>query len=436
MIKGIIQKYYRYRHVAYACLIALLLSLCGYFTNNWPILTGEHLGMYTFFEWGKNLFNTYILNTHEDDYSGALFVNTSMDKDLIDILEDGDTVGNTDITDRHKLLEFLKLLEHTNYKYVVIDIRFAEELATKKDTTDIDKRLFEQIKSMKRCVVATNRGIKLLGGLESKAAMASYKSTVVATNFIRYEYFDSIPSIPLHVYNELQKEQGLDTINYKHASWSIFNEGCSLCQNTVFLKFSSKGFSQFNQITTELGNPVFTGDSTFVQKFNYHNLGYYTDPLISKKLPKNEVLDMITGDMKEAGNGDRPIVFIGNILEELHDTYAGLQPGVIILYNAIKALQDGKHKVSIIHAILLFALYFIMVLFVLKDKSTMDLLPDSIKSRFPFLFFISKLLTLTVALVVIDIIILKYFGITNNFIPTVILLNTIKLYNQLKKAIS
>lgn len=420
MIKGIIQKYYRYRHVAYACLIALFLSICGYFTNNWPILTGKTLSLYTTLEWVKD-----ILDTKDDDYSGALFINTSMDKQIIDIYDSGVRSGNTEITDRRKILEFLKLLEQTDYKYIVIDIRFAEGLT--QDSNSIDKALAEKIKSMKRCVVATHRDIKLFGGLESKAALADYKSTVTETNFTRYEYFDSIPSIPLHVYNELQKEQGLDTINYKHASWSIFNEGYSLCQNTVFLKFSSKGFPILKKQQTEFGNSI------YIEKHRYLNLGHdFVDHLDKGQSPA-EMREQLEAYMKQAGNGEAPIVFIGNIQEDLHDTYAGLQPGVIILYQAIKALQEGKHKVKFLHALFLFVIYVIVSLLILKDKSIMDFFPRKLRLRFPFFFFISKFITLTTILLIVDIVDIKYFGITTNFIIAVILLNTIKLFIQFKK---
>lgn len=416
-----IRKIIKDRYVVISFFIAILLSVFGYFANNWALFTGETLSLYT------NILDI------EDDYTGVLFVNTSMDKQLIDVYEEGIKIGKTEITDRRKLLEFLKLLKRTDYKYVVIDIRFAEELAST-DSVDqqIDKQLFDLIKSMDRCVVATHRDIKLLGGLESKAALADYKSTVTSTNFVRYEYFDGIPSIPLKVYNEMQKDQGLDTINYSRSSslFGLYSEGGRLCQNSLFLEFSSKGFPQLKKIWTELG------DSMIIEKYNYRNIGFdYINYLDSGK-SENKVLTLLEGSMKEAGKGEMPIVFIGNLQEDLHDTYAGLQPGVIILYKALLALQEGRHIVNPLRVVFLFFVYFFICFFILKDKSLVNFIPEKIKRKIPFIILVCQFLTLTFLLIVIDIIDIKFFGVTTNFILVVIIFNSLKFYVQLKKAIN
>ena len=414
------------RHVVLSVVVSIILVFLGYFTNNWPLFTGEDLNIYTRMEILRNFFDS-----KDDDFSGAFFVNTSMDKQLINVYEDGYQVGKTEITDRRKLLEFLKLLEQTEYEYLVIDLRFAEELACQDSAgLEIDRQLAEQIKSMDRCVVATHRNINLFGGLETKAALADYKSTVTATNFVRYEYFDNIPSIPLHVYNEINKSQKLDTINYHNSTslLSTYDEGGWPCQNSLFLEFSSKGFPQLKKIQTEIG------DSIFIEKYNYRNLGFdFVDHLDNGKLPKEEIIEMLQNNLKEAGNGKRPIVFIGNILEDLHDTYAGLQPGVIILYKAICALQEGRHIVNPFRMLTLFVIYFLVCLFILKDKTIVYLLPKKLNNKFPFFMFLLQLANLSIILFIIDIIDIKIYGVTTNFIFVTLFFNLLKLYIQFKK---
>ena len=55
----------------------------------------------------------------------AVFVNVSYDKMLItDTVEVPDTNRKRAITDRKRLLDFLKKVENTNYRYLFIDIRF------------------------------------------------------------------------------------------------------------------------------------------------------------------------------------------------------------------------------------------------------------------------------------------------------------------------
>lgn len=423
-----IPKHLLTRNVLKSLAISVVLIIIGYFSNNWPLFTGENLSLYTRMEFIRNLFDS-----QEDDFSGAFFVNTSMDKQLIDVYEDGYQVGKTEITDRRKLLEFLKLLEKvdTAYEYIVIDLRFVEGLACQDSIgAKTDSQLFEQIKSMDQCVVATHHDLKLLGGLEPKAALADYKSTVTATNFVRYEYYDSIPSIPLHVYNELRKSSGLDTIRHttSNSLFGLYNEGGHLCQNSLFLEFSSKGFPKLKKLHTELG------DSIFIEKFNYRDLGFdFIDHLDSGVIPEEEILESLEGCMKEAGQGRKPIVFIGNVLEDLHDTYAGLQPGVVILYKAIRALQEGKHLVNTWHYLILFFTYFLLCLFILKDKTVFNLLPQKFKERWPFLMILFQLSSLSAVLVIIDIIDIKWFSTTTNFVVIAFIFNILKLYVQFNK---
>ena len=408
------------KHVKISFIVAILLSVLGYFTNNWALFTGETLSLYTFIEWGRNLLE------EDDDYSGAFFVNTSMDKQLIDVYRDGNIVGQTAVTDRHKLLKFLKLLKQTDYEYVVIDISFAEELSRDSDSVGvkIDTELFDLIKSMDRCVVATSREMKLLGGLKSKAALATYKSTVNASNFVRYEYFDSIPSIPIKVYNDIRKGQGLDTIDYSNGV--LYHEGGRLCQNSLFLEFSAKSFSKTKKAQTELGNFM------IIEKNNYRDIGFdYLDNM--EIFSEEEVLKNLQAEMKEYSKEGRPIVLIGNLTEDLHNTYAGLQPGVIILYKAIRALQEGRHIVNPFNVLFLFVAYFLICLFILKDKPLSLPIPREVRFKYPFVALMCQFISLSMILLVLEFIEITFFNVTTNFILTILLFNTLKLYVQFKK---
>ena len=415
------------RQVSYAFLIALLLSVFGYFSNNWVIFSSEELNLYTSIESLRKIFES-----DDAEYRGALFVNTSMDNALVDVYDSsgGYVIGNTKITDRRKLLEFLKLLEGTDYAYLVIDINFPQEL-THKDSVgkQLDNKLIEQIKRMERCVVATHRDIVLMGNLEHKAALADYKSTVTATNFTRYKYFEEIPSIPLHVYNEIRKSQGADTVACCFASsyLGFYWEGNKLCQNSVFLKFSSKGFPQLSKIRTEIGNLI------NVEQYNYRNLGSDFIDHLDYGLPREEIQEDLKSYLKDAGNGKRPIVFIGNLQEDLHDTYAGLQPGVIILYNAIKALFEGRHLVNPLRFICIFLVYFIISLFILKDRELLYFIPDKFRRRYPFIHILLQFITISTVLLIIDIIDISIFNVTSNFFLTILFFGIIKLYISFKK---
>jgi len=406
-------------------LIATFLTICGYFSNNWGLFTGEDLALHTCIEWHKR-----ICCDNRDDYHGALFINTSFDKELIPVYDKNFEIGKTEITDRRKLLDFLRLLSQTDYAYTIIDLRFAEELSHRDSIgKQVDAELFDFIKSMRNCVIATHRNIKLIEDLNSKAALADYKSTVTSTNFIRYEYFDSIPSIPLHVYNELQKSNAQDTINYSRRIFGLpyFTDGKELCQNSLFLEFSSNSLAQHQIISTE-----FSG-STFINRNSYKNLGYDFVDYIGC-LPDTVIVKMIEGELKMQGDGDsnNTIVYIGNFLEDLHDTYAGLQPGMIILHKAINALQEDRHIVDPIRFVIQFLFYFILCLFILMDISLINLFPSNFLSHHQFLVFILQLVSISTILFIAEIIDITVFHITTNLIFATLMFGLLKLYVRFK----
>lgn len=416
------------RNVLFSACLSVLLLVFGYFSNNWPLFSGIDLGLYTGITWVKRA-----LNSENTEYPGAFFVNTSFDKQLITVYdgefvdqeiepdEDNRIKGRKTITDRSKLLKFLKLLSRTDYGYVVIDLRFVDadhDIDSIHNGPQIDKELFTFIKSMPRCVVATHKNLKLLDGLEEKAALADYKSTVTATNFVKYEYLDSIESIPLHVYKELEKEKH-NPIQYgKHGSVYLETDatGTQLCQNCVFLEFSSEGLP-------EIGKVQETGEAIFIGEFNYKNMG-----LDYLKDSEEDALENLQNEMK-----DRPVVYIGNITEDLHDTYAGLQPGVVILYKALDALQKGRHHVSLAHSLLLFVTYFLIIYFAIREKKVLDMLPNDWRKKHMFCCFILEMTSLTTILFVVNLCDILYFHTTTNFFFTLFFLYILKIYADYKK---
>lgn len=422
------------RNVLFSACVSVLLLVFGYFSNNWPLFSGIDLGLYTGITWVKRA-----LNNENTEYPGAFFVNTSFDKRLITTYEgeyvdprvDTTAVNNpkgyTTITDRSKLLKFLKLLSQTDYGYVVIDLQFVDadyDIDSVHNGPQVDKELFSFIKSMPRCVVATHKNLKLLDGLEEKAALADYKSTVTATNFVKYEYLDSIyESIPLHVYKELAKEKRTPIQYGKHGLVYLETDatGTQLCQNCVFLEFSSKGLP-------EIGNVQETGESIFIGEFNYKNMG--VDYLYDSE---DEAITNLKADMKSLSQCDRPVVFIGNITEDLHDTYAGLQPGVVILYKALDALQKGRHHVSLAHSLLLFVIYFLIIYFAIREKKVLDILPNNWRKKHMFCCFILEMTSLTTVYFIVRLCDILYFHTTTNFFFTLLFLYILKLHTDYKK---
>lgn len=408
----------------FSVLFSLFLIIIGYFTNNWSVWTNEPQWIYTI------IHRLNMWDSNNSKQTKVLFVNTSNDKQLLTIYdnyipEPMDTCGYQDVVDRKILLHFLKLLKEAgNYGYVVIDISF-----TDKDYMhpQIDTALVNFIKNMPRCVVpidSTNQ--KLLGGLETKAAKGIYKFTNFDTNFLRYEYFDTIPSIPLHVYNEMQKAKAkghnTDTVytihNNKCRFFTQYKEGKRFCQNSIFLKFSK-----------EYPPKVSIPQGTFQTGKKDLGADYYY-PIVNKVLTKEEIVENLTDELE-----DSAIVIIGDFDKyDKHMTYAGEQSGMVIIYEAINALNNGLHYVNKFHYLLLFVFYILITLFSVR-KNSINVLPERFKQFKPYLkslLFLIDMISLNIILILAAFIEARYFQTTTNFILETSTLNFIRFYIKYK----
>ena len=324
----------------------IILLLLSYFLNNQSLFTGEDLNQYAWMEFVKEKIG---LSEHID-YKDALFINVAYDKQLVDKYDEfGMPVGNIDITDRTKLLELLNLLTETNtYRYVILDVRFEKGL-----DSDADSSLFAKIKQMDKVVFANHKDIELADStISNKAAFNDYASTIVATNFARYEFIQKgRPSLPLYVYRELTN----NTIKEHGLAYTC--EG-RLCHNCHFLRFPINGFTEYDE----------NGDKA------YYHLG--SDILANYS--KSE-LAALTKDK---------LVFVGDMVDDVHDTYAGLKPGSIITYHALRSLLKDEHLVSYGMMFFLGVLFFLISLSLLSRKSLIKRIPFIRNTKSKVLLFI------------------------------------------------
>ena len=411
--------------------ISFFLIICGYFFNNAPLFTGESLESYAKSEWFH-----YFFKQEEKHESDVIYINTSYDKELIPFGEkyvSGEGLnlrGNTEITNRETLCNLLSCLKRVDYKYLIIDIKFVEGLENDKrildssgDSIYIDQKLVELIRSMNNVIVATYQGAKLFDkSLNQKAALAEYWATATATNFVRYEYFDSIPSIPLYVYNDLQKQKGNDTIvcHYPFGlkclkRLSYYTQGNSLCYNSIFLDFqiSEKNRTPFGEIS----------GSCDISRCDVYNMGkeivYQDDPDINSV----ELLQSICKDR---------YVIIGNIKEDVHDTYAGPKPGPEILYHAIKALEEGKHRVSLIEMLILFCIYIIICYSIITRKSYIHYIPKLKEKKNKLLNFVLNLFSYAIILETFEFILYSIDRTSFSFAIPMLVFTLLKLYKDYK----
>ena len=363
--------------------IALLFSLCNvvillvlsYFLNNQPLFTGEDLDQYAWMEWIKDKLGI----SPDVDTNAALFVNVAYDKQFVDKYDDyGMTIGNSDVTDRSKLLAFLKILHKTGaYKYIILDIRFEKGY----NVPEVDSLLFAEILSMRNIVIANHSDIELAdSSLIKKAAISDYFATITKTNFARYQYnYDGVESIPLYAYHELTG----NTIN-KHG-W-LYTCNSRLCYNSLFVHFPIAKWNEYDEQQSKV----------------YYNLG-------------SDILDNYSdSDLKKLTEGK--YVIIGNMVEDVHDTYSGLKPGSVITYYAFQELMRGRHFVNYCMIIFLAILFFLISLSLFETNPIISRLPFIRNSHSRIIHFMLDFVGYSLVLALSMIILYIIFGIATSIV--------------------
>lgn len=366
---------------------AIVISLCNvivlllltYLFNNQSIFTGEDLNQYAWMEWIKDKMG---LSKEIGEKKDAIFVNVAYDKQLIDRHDEyGMTVGNVDITDRAKLCSFLKTLKKTNaYKFIFMDIRFEKGF----DSPD-DSALFAQIKSMRDIVVANHADIKLLDpSLEIKTALNDYRTTIIESNFIRYEYLkDDWISVPLYAYREL-------TGNTIDRHFLFYTSNHKLCYKSLFINSPIEDWSEFNENQNKM----------------YYNLG--NDLL--ENYSENDIALLTKGKY----------VVIGDMVEDLHDTYSGSKPGSAITFYAFIALMNGEHFVRYGLLFFLGLIYFMVSLSLFESNSIIERIPYIKNSKSKFIHFCASLIEYSFLLLIVMVALNLLFGIaTSIMLPSI-----------------
>jgi hypothetical protein len=353
----------------------ILLIALSYFINNQPLFTGEDLDQYAWMEWIKDKLGI----SPDVDTNAALFVNVAYDKQFVDKYDDyGMTIGNSDVTDRSKLLAFLKILHKTGaYKYIILDIRFEKGY----NVPEVDSLLFAEILNMRNIVIANHSDIELAdSSLIKKAAISDYFATITKTNFARYQYnYDGVESVPLYAYHELTG----NTIN-KHG-W-LYTCNSRLCYNSLFVHFPIAKWNEYDEQQSKV----------------YYNLG-------------SDILDNYSdSDLKKLTEGK--CVIIGNMVEDVHDTYSGLKPGSVITYYAFQELMRGCHFVNYGMMLFLAILFFLISLSLFETNPIISRLPFIRNSHSRIIHFMLDFVGYSLVLALSMIILYIIFGIATSIV--------------------
>lgn len=344
-----------------------------YFIENLPIFTDEDLTHHMLMQ---KICETFNLGKRID-YDEAVFINVSHDKMLIPAYGESsdECIGNNVITDRHKLYRFLRILNNSHtYKYVFFNIGLCGD-----GNVLYNDSLLLLLHRMDRIAFVRNNRLQEYIEMSDKAISSEYYSTITTTGFVRYEYMDSKGySMPLKVYEDLYPEKRMRKWGFHKLSFYFMQN--HLCQNSCFLTFDSNIFSEYDDAVDKLGK--------YVRRKNYYNLGAeFVNPIDESVYTEDEMTEMLA----RLTNGK--YVVIGNMEEDLEDTYMGQKPASLILFRAFQSLEEGRNLVRFGQVFFWFIIYFIISFFICREKTILSYVPCVREAHYKLLYYIVDLLS-------------------------------------------
>ncbi len=379
-------------HVWWSLGIAIAILCLCYLFNNIAYSPRLSTNKYTHFE---HFYRAHNIGADLDD---VVFVNVSYDKMLIPGMKEQpgmvpviDTNRKCSITDRKRLLDFLKRVENTDYNYLLIDLLFI--LDGKSGHTEYDSELTEQLLKMRNVAIAkhwdmdNNRPYPMTDSrMEPLGCYCDFIESKSNAGFRNYQYLQhGENSIALQLYNHATNRSIT-----RHGL--LYFDGCRLCQNARFLT-----------IHTSLENEW--------QDEIWHNYQNMTDLLYDTN-HWNSFRDHINGKY----------LIVGDMKEDLHDTYANAQPGAYLHYLGFTSLLHGKHFIPWWYRILLLVVYFFIIYTILQGLRKVDTHRRPLRwiSQRPLLHFLCSLLGYGVILLILSALLYLFFDIAYNvMIPSI-----------------
>lgn len=256
-----------------------------------------------------------------------LAVNIAYDRQLTPFYDEyGLSCGEIDVTDRHKLAQFLSLASKAPYKAIAIDVFFNESIPAVGDSL-----LFQLINQMPHVVVPSHAGEAVNPMISTdRLGAADYDVNLMANNFSKYCFMraDGVPSIANRLFDYLGSES-------------------AYCSTSCMIL----------PINVELSAPY---DPTTGTK-TWYNLGA-------------DILDCL--EEKEIAQLCKDkIIIIGDYTEsDMHDSYIGEVSGPVIHINALSALREGRVRINFWSVILSLAVYFSLSVTMVFGKSIWTLI--------------------------------------------------------------
>ncbi|MDE7345587.1 MAG: hypothetical protein K2N48_02465 [Muribaculaceae bacterium] len=380
------------KRVGVSVAIAAAILIAEYFVGNWVGFLFDDSSM-------LSIMMSMLPDQEDEDNDEVEYINVAYDKELVDVRVQNmnsargwDSIGSAVGTSRQTLLKILDIAEKSNYRYLFLDVRFEKGFES-----EMDSILFAKIKSMRNVVVSTHKesdDYEIADrSLLKHAGYADYMTTYFS-GFTKYSYLqnDSI-SVALKMFGDM------DGGDIKRVGPFFFSNG-RLCNNLQFLTFSSDDIN--------LRHPAFEGET----------LKIYDEK-----------------DIAERMNGR--IVVVGDMVNDVHTTYAGRVAGPVLNVRAYQALAKGRHIVDWRLVLFLLAVYGVCAYLILYSGSLE--IPERLRKKLlhhPLIVFILLNFGWSIVMFIIKLVVFRKFGASVIIIiPAFIfsLLSMPKEYAEFKK---
>lgn len=313
--------------------IAVGVSIFSYCISNLNFAISGEGGLISKYE---SLRAIFCKEEQRNDIDSVVMIDVSYDRQLTDVKDEyGIPMGQTDITDRKKLIRLLDYLHHRNkYKYILCDIFLDEAYSTPEDS-----QLISKILSMDRIVIPRHSDLNPIDNrLNSKAGYADYFTIMKKTGIVKYPYLNSEKlSLPLKMYEEI-------TGHKVRKKGIAYTDNGKLARSSIILNYD------------------------FISKYPYDNEG--------RKIWLNLGTDVLGTDSLNGEDGllkldpefaDHKYVLIGAFRHnDIHNTVKGKMPGTMVLFNAYLSLLNRHHIISWIFIIFMFIVYMLMAYYSLN----------------------------------------------------------------------
>lgn len=392
-----------------AAAVAVVLLCLSYLFNSMPYSFGGDVSAQV---WTERI--GFIFNGRRNHLPDSIaLVNVAYDKTLVDY--DGrlyNTIpgdnrrapsGRIALTDRRKLLDFLKAAKNGGYKYIMLDVRFDDDIVS----DSVSLALFDLIGSMDRIAFAVHEGSDPVADAPlDKAAFGDYNITAFESNAVKYPIIHGDrPSMAAAMYSALNGGR-ISTFG------PLTFDGSALCMRSLFLDYPVRVFDR-----------ALETDGLMPAGYYYLNLGVdlLADPDSVARI-REYVADRI--------------VVIGDFDNDVHDTSIGQLAGSLINLNAYISLSQGRHKISWLYTALLFVIYFVIALSLIKHQSPIDMIPALRRRKSTALRFLFSLVGFSVVLSLLSLLIYLTAGIIYSIVMPSLYFSLISLWIEKRKLLS